>query len=343
MAFHYVDRIYDYEPGKYIRGLKNVTRSENFFYWLPDGRRVLSPAAITEALAQLGGWLKMVSTNFERRPVLLADERTDYGVPVEAGDQLDLFVEVLDFGDDVVVTRGRATVDGKDVVVGHCCRGYLLPLEDFASPDQMRRAFNNLYKPEFKNVSRVAGKGMRLKPAAGYSSFQSLQFVDGLLEHKPGKRVVGYKNFSSCEPYFATHFPNKPCVPGVLLLTFVGEVCQYLLKETIEAPLRSKALVPTFIQNVRFRKFVEPGDQAIMKADVIEGDLTKDGSDILVRAQIYANDNRVMQAEMGFRTMFAESHAQKLAAKYESEGVIAEGAKDLIVPSTELIAELGAS
>ena len=126
-------------------------------------------------------------------------------------------------------------------------------------------------------------------------------------------------------------------------MTFVGEVCQYLLKETIEAPLRSKALVPTFIQNVRFRKFVEPGDQAIMKADVIEGDLTKDGSDILVRAQIYANDNRVMQAEMGFRTMFAESHAQKLAAKYESEGVIAEGAKDLIVPSTELIAELGAS
>ena len=160
MAFHYVDRIYDYEPGKFIRGLKNVTRSESFFYWLPDGRRVLSPAAITEGLAQLGGWLKMVTTNFERRPVLLADERTDYGVPVEAGDQLDLFVEVLDFGDDVVVTRGRATVDGKDVVVGHCCRGYLLPLEDFSSPDQMRRAFPHaVAMPGKPELVRVTHKG----------------------------------------------------------------------------------------------------------------------------------------------------------------------------------------
>src|SRR5690606_7695108 len=124
MAFHFVDRIYEYEPYKRIRGLKNVTRNENFFYWLPDGRRVLSPAVITEALCQLGGWLKIVSTDFQRRPVLLADEKTDYLGMVEAGDQIDLEVEVLDFGDDVVVTRGSASVQGEEVLVGHCFRGY---------------------------------------------------------------------------------------------------------------------------------------------------------------------------------------------------------------------------
>src|SRR4051794_8829987 len=112
MAFHYVDRIYEYEPFKKIRGLKNVTRNEPFFYWLPSGQRVLSPAVITEALCQLGGWLKMASTNFERRPVLLADEKSEYLGMVEAGTQVDLSVEVLDFGDDVVVTKGVASVDG---------------------------------------------------------------------------------------------------------------------------------------------------------------------------------------------------------------------------------------
>src|SRR4051812_46731652 len=151
MAFHFVDRIYAYEPMRSIRGLKNVTRNEGLFYWLPDGRRVLSPTVITEALCQLGGWLKIVSTDFTRRPVLLADEKTEYLGMVEAGTQVDLAVEVMDFGDDVVVTKGTATVDGEPVLVGHCCRGYLLPLSDFDDPARVRKQFAGLYRPEFKD------------------------------------------------------------------------------------------------------------------------------------------------------------------------------------------------
>jgi 3-hydroxymyristoyl/3-hydroxydecanoyl-(acyl carrier protein) dehydratase len=309
MAFHFVDRIYEYETMKSIRGLKNVTRNEGLFYWLPNGKRVLSPAVITEALCQLGGWLKMVSTDFERRPVLLADEKTDYLDMVEAGSQIDLHVEVLDFGDDVVVTKGTASVEGKPVLVGHCCRGYLLPLSDFDEPARVRKQFNNLYKPNFKDVSRLPNDTPRMPAIAGAGTFESLRFIDGIIEHVPNKKVVGYKNFSACEPYFATHFPYKPCVPGVLLLTFMGEICQYLCKDSTSAPIRGKVLVPTFIQNVRFRKFVEPGDQCILEAKIIKGDVSQHGSDVLVRAVISANDNRVMQAEMGFRTMFASAYA----------------------------------
>lgn len=309
MSFHFVDRIYEYEPMKSIRGLKNVTRNEGLFYWLPDGKRVLSPAVITEALCQLGGWLKMASTDFERRPVLLADEKTDYLGMVEAGNQIDLHVEVIDFGDDVVVTKGTASVDGKPVVVGHCCRGYLLPLSDFDDPERVRKQFNNLYKPQFKDLERLPPETPRMPAIAGRATFEALRFIDGIIEHAPNKKVVGFKNFSACEPYFATHFPYKPCVPGVLLLTFMGEVCQYLVKDSLLAPIRGKAMVPTFIQNVRFRKFVEPGDQCILEAKLIKGDASKHGSDVLVKAIISANGNRVMQAEMGFRTMFASAYA----------------------------------
>jgi 3-hydroxymyristoyl/3-hydroxydecanoyl-(acyl carrier protein) dehydratase len=307
MAFHFVDRIYEYTPFKSIRGLKNVTRNESLFYWLPNGQRVLSPAVVTEALCQLGGWLKMVSTDFERRPVLLADEKTEYLGLVEAGDQIDLHVEVMDFGDDVIVTKGSACVRGEKVLVGHCCRGYLLPLSDFDDPNRVRKQFNALYKPGFEKFSRVGAEATKLKALAGTHTFEALRFIDGILVHKPYEQVVGYKNFAACEPYFESHFPLKPCVPGVLLLTFMGEVCQYLVKEQMEAPLRSRALVPTYIQNVRFRKFVEPGDQCVLEAKIMSGDPKRDNSDILVKAVIMANDNRVMQAEMGFRTMFAET------------------------------------
>lgn len=310
MSFLFVDRIHSYEPQKSIRGLKNVTRNEAFFYWLPDGRRVLSPAVITEALAQLGAWLKMVSTDFTKRPVLLADELTSYHGLAVAGDQIDLQVDVLDFADDVVVTRSVASIEGKPIVDVKCCRGYLLPIEDFSDPMITRKMFQNLYRPELKSVQRVGQTGTKLGAYAGQRSFDGLMFIDGLIEHSPYKRVVGYKNFSSCEPYFADHFPLKPVVPGVLILTFMGEVCQFLIKEHLNMPLRARALIPTHIQNVRFRKFVEPGDQCVLTADIVEGDARGDAQQILVRATITANDKRVMQAEMGFVTMFgAESTA----------------------------------
>lgn len=305
MAFHYVDRIYEYEPFKRIKGIKNVTRNEQFFYWLPNGERVLSPAVLIESMCQLGGWLKMVSTDFERRPVLLADEKSEYLGLAKPGDQIDMEVEVLDFGDDVVVTKGVASIHGEPVLIGHCCRGYLLPLKDFDDPEKCRREFNQLYRPEFKDAPRLGpGEAQPLKAIAGHHTFEGLRFLDGIVEHVPYKRVVGFKNFSACETYFESHFPRKPCVPGVLLTTFMGEVCQYLVKDDIHMAVRQRAVIPSFIRNVRFRKFVEPGDQCVLEADLVSGDATKSDEDIVVKAKIMANGKRVMQAEMGFRTMY---------------------------------------
>jgi 3-hydroxymyristoyl/3-hydroxydecanoyl-(acyl carrier protein) dehydratase len=305
MSFHFVDRIYDYKPREYIRGVKNVTRNEGLFYWLPTGHRVLSPAVVTEALCQLGGWLKMVSTDFTMRPVLLGDELSTYHGIVEAGSQIDLYVEVVDFQDDVVVTKGHAKVDGQLILSGDAARGYMLPLKDFDDPERVRRQFAALYRPDLAQVTRIGPEAQRLKGVAGPGTFDALRFIDGVLEHQPGIKVVAYKNFASCEPYFATHFPYKPCVPGVMLLTFMGEVCQYLVKDRIDAPLRAKALIPVFNRNVRFRKFVEPGDQCRLEATLVSGDISAHDAEVVVKATIFANDNRVMQAELGFRTLFA--------------------------------------
>ncbi len=304
MQFYFVDRIFEIVPQKSIIGLKNVTRNEGFFYWLPNGQRVLSPAVVTEALCQLGGWLKIVNSNFEKRPVLLADELTEYHGMVSAGDQIELKVAILEMNDDVVVTKGTACVNGKPVLTGHQCRGYLLPLKDFDDPERVRKQFDNLYKPNF-SLPKISPEGKTLPAIAGKSTFESLRYIDGVLEHIPGKKIRCFKNVAACEPYFVAHFPRKPCVPGVILLTFLGESCQYLVRDSLDAPVREKALIPTFIRNVRFRKFVEPGDHCILECTLLEGDLSKHQQDIVIKSTIFANDQRVMQAEMGFQTMFA--------------------------------------
>lgn len=322
MAFYFVDRIYELERGKYARGLKNVTRNESFFYWLPTGERLLSPAVITEALAQLGAWLKMATVDFKKRPVLLADELTTYHGWAEVGDQIDLHVKILEFEDDVVLTTSYAEIRGKKILQTKCCRGYMLPMEEFDDREKVMRQFKNIYRPEFANVSRVEEPSVRVSAIAGTQVLESLRFIDGIVEHVPYKKVIGFKNFASCEPYFETHFPYKPVAPGVMLMTFMGEVCQYLIRENINCPVRSKALIPTFVQNARFRKFVEPGDQCVLIAEVKEGDATRDDSDILVSATIMANDKRVLNGEMGFRTMFGPtSQALKnLMAHNPNEG-----------------------
>ena len=307
MSFLFVDRIFEYEPGKSIRGLKNVTRNESFFYWLPDGKRVLSPAVVTEAVAQLGAWLNIVTSDFEKRVVLLADEMTTYQGIVQAGDQLDLFVDILDLDDDVVVTKSRAEVNGNVVLDVECCRGYLLPLSDFSDPELVRRQFANLYRPEFASDNLTRQNYTALPAFSGLRVMEGLRFVDGIIDHQPGKKITGFKNFSSCEPYFSEHFPRKPVVPGVLIMTFMGEICQYLIKDDVMQPIRERALIPTFIKDVRFRKFVEPGDQCILKAEVIEGQCQNDGDDIVIQACIMANNKRVMQAKMGFRLMCGQN------------------------------------
>ena len=45
-----------------------------------------------------------------------------------------------------------------------------------------------------------------------------LLLVDRVLECEPGKRILALKNVSANEPYFQGHFPQRPIMPGVLIL-----------------------------------------------------------------------------------------------------------------------------
>lgn len=301
MTFRFVDRILEWESGKHAVGIKNVSRMESFFYWLPDGRRGLSPAIVSEALAQLGGWLIMASTDFTKRGVPILDESSVYQGFVTSDAVVDLRVEILELNDDTVMSRGEAFVDGQSIVASSCCRGYLLPIDEFSDPLQSRREFQSLLSPKGRPDALL--NRTPLRPHCGVGVMDGQAFLDGLLHHSPYEKVAAIKNVTSCETYFDHHFPRKPVVPGVMLMTFMGETCQHLLHEDPFGSLRSRALLPTFVKNVRFRKFVEPGDQLIMKAEVKSGDARRNGEDIVIQASMHANEARVMQAEMGFRTL----------------------------------------
>jgi len=84
--------------------------------------------------------------------------------------------------------------------------------------------------------------------------------VDRIIDMEPGKRVVGVKNVTVNEPFFAGHFPDHPIMPGVLILEAMAQAGGVLLLNAVENP---ETKLPFFvsIDNAKFRRTVTPGDQ----------------------------------------------------------------------------------
>ncbi len=119
-------------------------------------------------------------------------------------------------------------------------------------------------------------------------------FVDRILELIPGKKAVGVKNVTLNDYFFEGHFPNKPVMPGVLIveaMAQVGGVLMLSLKEN-----RGKLAYFMAANDVKFRRTVEPGDTLILEA---EAKKIKSRTGI-VSCRAWVDKNLVAEAELMF-------------------------------------------
>ncbi len=94
--------------------------------------------------------------------------------------------------------------------------------------------------------------------------------VDRVLEIEPGQRIVGLKNVSANEPFFAGHFPGRPVMPGVLIIEALAQCGGLLLMGGLENP-EDKVIYFLSVDGVKFRRPVIPGDQLILELDLVQG------------------------------------------------------------------------
>jgi len=91
--------------------------------------------------------------------------------------------------------------------------------------------------------------------------------LDRIVEFEPGRRVVGLKNVTIDEPFFAGHFPDYPIMPGVLIIEALAQAGGFLaLKETGN---EGKIAFFAGIDKCKFRRPVSPGDQLRLECIVI--------------------------------------------------------------------------
>ncbi len=97
--------------------------------------------------------------------------------------------------------------------------------------------------------------------------------IDRVIELERKKRIVALKNVTFNEPYFQGHFPEKPIMPGVLIVEAIAQAGGALL--LTEVPNRDELLmVFTGIERARFRRPVVPGDQLRIVVEVLAWRMT---------------------------------------------------------------------
>ena len=112
-----VDRILDYEPKTWIRGLKNISFNEQVFQGHFPSRPVFPGVYIVEAMAQTGGCLLMQEFEARASKVIyfMGIDAVKFRKPVQPGDQMVMEVKVLQIKGRICKMRGEAFVAGQKV------------------------------------------------------------------------------------------------------------------------------------------------------------------------------------------------------------------------------------
>lgn len=85
--------------------------------------------------------------------------------------------------------------------------------------------------------------------------------IDRVVEIEPGTSAVGIKNVTVNEPYFDGHFPDRPIMPGVLIVEAMAQTAAALVISGLGPGAAGKPVYFMTIEHARFRRPVVPGDQ----------------------------------------------------------------------------------
>ena len=126
--------------------------------------------------------------------------------------------------------------------------------------------------------------------------------VDRVVHLEPGKDIKALKNVSINEPFFNGHFPNRPVMPGVLMIEALAQTAGLLSFATLGVELADdQVFYFVGIDNARFKRPVQPGDQLILEATLerskagifkFKGKASVDG-ELAVEAELMCTMRRV--------------------------------------------------
>ncbi|MCC6556063.1 MAG: 3-hydroxyacyl-ACP dehydratase FabZ [Polyangiaceae bacterium] len=93
--------------------------------------------------------------------------------------------------------------------------------------------------------------------------------VDRVTEIIAGKSIRGHKCISYNEPWFQGHFPQRPIMPGVLILEALAQIGGILAYASDPFDASASLMYFLGIDKAKFRHTVAPGDRLDLSAEVL--------------------------------------------------------------------------
>ena len=91
--------------------------------------------------------------------------------------------------------------------------------------------------------------------------------VDRIVNFVPNKSDTGIKNVTFNEPFFQGHFPERPIMPGVLIVEAMAQVGGIVLRHL--PGMENQLSLFAGIDKVRFRRPVVPGDRLTITTELL--------------------------------------------------------------------------
>ena len=124
--------------------------------------------------------------------------------------------------------------------------------------------------------------------------------IDGIQTLTPNVSATGIKNVSVNEPFFEGHFPDRPVMPGVLIIESMAQTAGCLVVTSLGKESEGKLVYFMTIENARFRKPVVPGDRLIINVEK----LRSRGSVFKFSGKAFVGE--VLAAEASFSAMIVD-------------------------------------
>ncbi len=92
--------------------------------------------------------------------------------------------------------------------------------------------------------------------------------LDRVVEFEHGKRVLAYKNVTGNEHFFQGHFPDRPVMPGVLVIESLAQAGGVLSQLTHGGSLTGRLSYLVKVDNAKFSRMVVPGDRLDLEVEI---------------------------------------------------------------------------